>query len=333
MIIMDNVRTTDLLPRDSKTARIFFWKFFFFLPLVISVAIMSSAALLTHKPAAAAFVVLLSLPILMLAIGSFVLQMAMLLSDRGKYKLAEYLYYVAGFLMGVFRFGPIRNFQQVSVSMRAELASIQGEYAKAEKLYEKNARLSQTQGASGQDILHSRYASVMWKSMGICRYSAGDFGGAAVFLERALILTLRELYENDTTIGMPEQNAQLNEEQVVKFANLVTKKLKPGSLQFIAPARMVLYLAANLRAQQKLSASIAVMNSIWPLFEEHYPPEDPEFFRPYMEYAIFCHDTDQIDSCKKYFRRANQIAHKSFNKHHPYLKLIKEKAESCKTSI
>ncbi len=330
---MSEVRTVDLLPRDAKTARIFFWKFFFFLPLFVAGLQLSAAACFYQKPAFAFLLGLFALPTLMLAMGSFVLQVAMSVSDRGMYRAAEYLYHLAGFLMGVFRLGPIRNFHEVSIAMRADLARINGDYAKAEKLYEKNARLSQTQGASGQDIMHAKYASVMWKSMGICRYLAGDYGGAEVFLKRSLILVLKEQYENDSTIGMPKEDDQLDDEQTVKFAILVTRKLVPGNLQFISPARLILYLATNLRAQGKLTASSTVMNAIMPLFEKHYPPEDPEFFSPCMEYAIFLHDTEQIDSSKKYFRRASQIASKSFNSHHPFLKLIKQKAASCKTSF
>jgi hypothetical protein len=72
------------------------------------------------------------------------------------------------------------------------------------------------------------------------------------------------------------------------------------------------------------------MTTIMPLFEKHYPAEDPELFCPYIEYALYCHDVEKTDSSKKYFKLANQIGQNSFNSRHPYLKLLKQKEASCK---
>lgn len=292
---------------------------FFYLPLIVNIVVVG-LSFLSNQLNFVVVATLLTLPLSMLALGFLTLDIGYAQAQRGAYDVAEFFYKIAIVLMCLFRLGPLRNFQVLPVSILAELSLIRGKHKEAIELYRRNAQLSRA-GQRGKDV-HENYLVVMLKDIGICAYSAGKYEDALDSLQRAIILTIREQYSSEDSIGIPEEGDTLDQERLVSLARLILEKIRVNEANFSQSARMIFYLGAVLRQKRNLASADALMTPAMLLFEKHYQPDDPDLFCVLIEYALLLKEMGNTRSAQLYFKKAENIAITRLNSKHPYFEML-----------
>jgi tetratricopeptide (TPR) repeat protein len=319
----DKLRSVDAVGDEERRALTQLRFFFVVLPISFCLLVLVPVMMTDQQVVVQALALLIVSPLLLLVLGYECVEIGRLFAMRGHYAITESLYKVAIILMSVFRIGPIRNFHAFPTALMAELLLLTGKSKEAENYYCDISRLCH--GArDGSDAFHSQYLVAALKDLGICRYRARDYDGALTTLKKALLISLKECFPDDTaTIGMPAEDENVSEERIVLFANLVAKELKPDNVDSLIHARTLLYLGATLRATGSVQAAHNVMIGAMKYLEERYPSGDAELFSPYMEFAQLLKDRGDSDDAEAYFAKAKETAYTKFNRRHPNLLLVK----------
>ena len=221
--------------------------------------------------------------------------------------------------MSLFRIGPLSNFQALPTSVLAELFFVRGKYEQAELLYRKNEQMCKK---SATTDAHANYRSTMLKDIGVTKFYAKNYDEAFDNLKAAVVVCLNKDYAEENTIGLPKDEEQLDEEQLVRFAKLTIKSTQPSGPNLCRKARTVLYLAAVFRHRGRPDTAYELMPSSISLLESSLGPTDPELIYPLVEYALLLKDLGKTEQAIGCFHRAKSIAVDRLNHKHPHFAFL-----------
>lgn len=294
------------------------------LPISLSLLILVPIVMTNQHIVVQVIALLLCSPLLFLTFGFLCVEAGRWLALRGHYGIAEVLYKAAISLMSIFRLGPIRNFHTFPTAVLAELLLLVGKYKDADE-YLSEAVNSCSAGRDGSDVVHSHFLVVALKDLGICKYKAGNYVEALRHLKKALVLSLKESFPTEgTTIGMPEEDENIDDERVLRYSNLIAREFASDSIQSVIYARVILYLGAVLRETGNVQVAYELMSLAMKYLQEHFPSGDIELFSAYIEFSKTLRARGDITEADSYFAKARETAYSKFNKRHPFLLLVKD---------